>query len=152
VLCFEKVDKGAKGAFPPIRKSSIYDYTDSLQKYRELCNIGHSASFVASRSPEAYERLKHVLEEEAAMMLPNGGEIAGNRYGPVLLQAVDVDSTECRDVLDPMYVPGRGAPKKKLKSNKNKSKRKCTLCKGEDRDLRRCSMREEVVKSNVNLT
>ena len=86
------------------------------------------------------------------MMLPNGGEIAGNRYGPVLLQAVDVDSTECRDVLDPMYIPGRGAPKKKLKSNKNKSKRKCTLCKGEDHDLRRCSMREEVIKSNVNLT
>ena len=102
----------------------MYDYTDSLQKYCELCNIGHTASFV-------YERLKRVLEEEAAMILPNGGENRGKRYGLVLLQALDVDSTESKDVLDPMYVPSRGALKKKLKSNKNKAKRKCTLCKGE---------------------
>ena len=125
LLCFEKVDKGrggwgrggGKSAFPPIRKSSTYDYMDSLQKYRELCNIGHTASFV-------YERLKRVLEEEAAMILPNGVENRGKRYGLVLLQALDVDSTESKDVLDPMYVPSRG-------SNKNKAKRKCTLCKGE---------------------
>jgi len=109
----------------------MYDYTDSLQKYHELCNIGHTASFVASRSPEAYEWLKRVLEEEAAMILPNGGENRGKRYGLVLLQALDVDSTESKDVLGPMYVPSRGALKKKLKSNKNKAKRRCTLCKGE---------------------
>ena len=109
----------------------MFDYMDSLQKYRELCNIGHTASFVASRSPEAYERLKRVLEEEAAMILPNGGENRGKRYGLVLLQALHVDSTESIDVLDPMHVPSRGALKKKLKSNKNKAKRRCTLCKGE---------------------
>jgi len=61
--------RGGKSAFPPIRKSSMYDYTDSLQKYRELCNIGHSASFVASRSTEAYELLRGALQE-AAMTQP----------------------------------------------------------------------------------
>jgi zinc finger SWIM domain-containing protein 3 len=139
--------RGAKSAFPPIRKSSMYDYTGSLQRYRELCNISHTASFVASRSLEAYERLKRVLEEVAAMIVPNGGGNGGKRYGPVLLQALDDDdddSIESRDVLDPMYVLGRGAPKKKLKSNKTQSKVKCTLCKGEGHNRRTCSLREEV--------
>ena len=81
------MDKGAKSAFSPIRKSTMYNYSDSLQRYRELRNISHTASFVASRSPEAYERLKRVLHEEAAMIPPNGGENGGNRYGPVLSQA-----------------------------------------------------------------
>ena len=48
------------------------------------CGISHTASFVASCSPEAYERLKRVLHEEAAMILPNGGENGDKRYGPVL--------------------------------------------------------------------
>ena len=87
----------------------MYDYSDSLHMYRELRNISHTASFVASRSPEAYERLKHVLHEEAAMIPPNGGDNGGNSYGPVLPQAQDVDSTESTNVLDPMHVPGRGA-------------------------------------------
>ena len=67
-------------------------------------------------------------------------------------QALDVDFAECRNVLDPTHVPGSGAPKKKLKSvsNKKKSKVKCTLCKGEGHNRRTCSMREEVVKSNVH--
>jgi zinc finger SWIM domain-containing protein 3 len=154
LLCFEKVDKGAKNAFAPIRKSTMYDYSDSLQRYHELRNISHTTSFVASRSPEAYERLKHVLHEEAAVILPNGGENGDNKYGPVLPQDLDVDSAEYRNVLDPMHVPGRGAPKKMLKSisNKNRSKVKCTLCKGEGHNRRTCSMREEVVKSNVHRT
>ncbi|XP_002450570.2 protein FAR1-RELATED SEQUENCE 5 [Sorghum bicolor] len=113
---------GAKSAFPPIRKSTMYDYSDSLQRYRELRNISHTASFVASRSPEAYERLKRVLHEEAAMVLPNGGENGGNKFGPVLPQAQHIDSTESTNVLDPMHVPGRGAPKKKVKSVSNKKK------------------------------
>ncbi|CAD6333783.1 unnamed protein product [Miscanthus lutarioriparius] len=122
---FAKVDKGgAKSAFPPIRKSTMYDYSDSLQRYHELRNISHTASFLASRSPEAYERLKRVLHEEAAMILPNGGENGNKRYGPVLPQCMDVDSAESRNVLDPMHVPGRGAPKKKLKSVSNKKRSK----------------------------
>jgi zinc finger SWIM domain-containing protein 3 len=104
--------RGAKSAFPPIRKSTMYDYSDCLQKYRELCNISHTASFIASHSHEAYERLKRVLLAEAAMTLPNGGDNGGNTYGPVLPQAMDVDFEEFRDVLDPMCVLGRGAPKK----------------------------------------
>jgi len=99
----------------------MYDYSDSLQRYRELRNISHTASFIASRSPEAYERLKRVLHEEAVMIPPNGGENGGNRYGPVLPQAQDVDSAESTNVLDPMHVPGRGAPKKRLKSISNKN-------------------------------
>ena len=86
------------------------------------------------------------------MILPNGGENRDKRYGPVVPQALDVDSTESKNVLDPMHVPGRGASKKKLKSvlNKKRSKVKCTLCKGEGHNRRTCSMREEVVKSNVH--
>jgi len=130
----------------------MYDYSDSLQRYHELRNISHTASFLASRSPEAYERLKRVLHEEVAMILPNKGENGDKRYGLVLPQGLDVDSAESRNVLDPMHVPGRGAPKKKLKSvsNKKRSKVKYTLCKGEGHNRRTCSMREEVVKSNVH--
>ena len=58
----------------------MYDYSDSLQRYHELRNISHTASFVASRSPEAYERLKRVLHEEAAMGAGNlEGRVRGNR-------------------------------------------------------------------------
>ena len=77
----------------------MYDYTDSLQKYHELCNIGHTASFVASRSPEAYEWLKRVLEEEAAMILPNVRVNEGKMYGPVLPQVPEADCEDIRYVL-----------------------------------------------------
>jgi zinc finger SWIM domain-containing protein 3 len=65
----------------------------------------------------------------------------------LLLQAVDGDCTESKDVLDPMHVPGRGTPKKKLKSvsDSDRSKKKCTQCKSEGHNPRTCSMREEVV-------
>jgi zinc finger SWIM domain-containing protein 3 len=138
---------GAKNAFPPNRNSTMYDYSDSLQRYRELRNISHAASFAASRSSESYERLKRVLEDEAAMNLPNGGDNGSKRYGPVLPQAPDVDSIAFSNVLDPLHVPGRGAPKKNLKSisNNKKTKVKCSLCKGEGHNRRTCSMRKEVV-------
>jgi zinc finger SWIM domain-containing protein 3 len=143
---------GAKSAFPRIRKSTMYEYSDRLQRYRELRNISHTTSFIASRSPEAYERLKRIMHEEAAMIPPKGEENGGDRYGPVLPQAQDGESAEYTKVLDPMHVPGRGAPKKKLKSvsNKNRSKVRCTLCKEEGHNRRTCSMRKEVVKSNVH--
>jgi hypothetical protein len=44
-------------------------------------------SFVASQSLEAYQGLKHVLEEEATLIPTNRGEGGGKRFGPVLLQA-----------------------------------------------------------------
>ena len=34
----------AKAGFPPIRKSSMYDTSQSLEKYRELRNLSHEAS------------------------------------------------------------------------------------------------------------
>ena len=100
---------GAKSAFPSKRKSTMYDYSESLQRYRELRNISQAAAFAASRSVESYERLKHVLQDEVAMNLPNEGDNRGKRYGPVLPQAPDVDSVAFKDVLDPLHVPGRGA-------------------------------------------
>ena len=103
---------GAKRAFPPIKKSTMYDYSPTLLRFRELRNLSLVAAFVASRSPNAYERTKRVLEQEAAMIMPNAGANKGKMYGPVLPQASEVDCEEFRDVLDPMHVPGRGALKK----------------------------------------
>jgi len=138
---------GAKSAFPPKRKSTMYDYSESLQRYRELRNISHAAAFATSRSLESYERLKHVLQDEVAMNLPNEGDNRGKRYGPELPQASDVDSVAFSNVLDPLHVSGRGAPKKNLKSisNTKKSKVKCSLCKDKGHNRRTCSMRKEVV-------
>ena len=90
----------------------MYDYSDSLQRYHELRNTSHTASFVASRSPEAYERLKRVLHEEAAMILPNGGENGDKRYAPVLPQCMDVDSAESRNVLIPCMFLAEGPRRK----------------------------------------
>ena len=138
---------GVKSAFPLKRKSTMYDYSESLQRYRELRNISHAATFAASRSLESYERLKHVLQDEAAMNLSNGEYNRGKRFGPVLPQAPDVASVAFSNVLDPLHVPGRGAPKKNLKSisNAEKSKVKCSLCKDKGHNRRTCSMRKEVV-------
>jgi len=123
---------GAKRAFPTIRKSTMYDYSPTLLRYRELCNLSLAASFAASRSTEGYEWIKCVLEQEAAVIVPNAGANEGKMYGPVLPQAPEADCEDIRDVLDPMHVPGRGAPKKKLKSNSDKTRAdsKCSLCMG----------------------
>ena len=71
-------------------------------------------------------------------------------------QAPEVDCEEFRDVLDPMTVPSRGAPKKKLKSSSDKTKSitksstKCSLCKGTGHNWRTCFLIPEVVFSNVH--
>jgi hypothetical protein len=39
------------------------DYIDRLQKYRELCNITHTACFIASHLGDAYEQLRGILHE-----------------------------------------------------------------------------------------
>jgi len=111
---------GAKRAFPPIKKSTMYDYSPTLLRYRELRKLSLDVSFAASRSTKGYEWIKRVLKQEAAVIMPNVGANEGNMYGPVLPQAPEVDCEEFRDVLDPMHVPGRGAPKKKLKSSSYK--------------------------------
>ena len=128
----------------------------TLLRFRELRNLSLAAAFVASRAPETYEQTKRVLEQEAAVIMPNAGANEGKMYGPVLPQALDVDCEEFRDVLDPMTVPGRGAPKKKLKSSSDKTKSttkssmKCSLCRCTGHNRRKCSLRPEVVLSNVH--
>ena len=135
---------GAKSAFPPIRTSTMYEYSATLLRYRDLRNISRAASFSASRSTEAYELLRGALQE-AATILPNVGANEGKMYGPVLPQAPEADCDDIRDVLDPMHVPGRGAPKKKMKSSTaSKSKTKCSLCKVACHNRRRCPTSDEV--------
>ena len=90
----------------------MYDYSATLLRFRELRNLSLAAAFVASRSTKAYERTKHVLEQESTVIVPNVGANEGKMYGPVLPQVPEVDCEEFRDVLDPMTVPGKGAPKK----------------------------------------
>ncbi|KAG2539406.1 hypothetical protein PVAP13_9NG472614 [Panicum virgatum] len=146
--CFvlERWTMGAKSAFPPIRTSTMYEYSATLLRYRDLRNISRAASFSASRSTEAYELLRGALQE-AATILPNVGANEGNMYGPVLPQAPEADCEDIRDVLDPMHVPGRGAPKKKQKSSTataSKSKTKCSLCKVAGHNRRKCPTRDEV--------
>jgi zinc finger SWIM domain-containing protein 3 len=102
------------------------------------------ATFAATQSQEAFERLKRVLEEEAAMTSVNIGEGGRKTFGPVLPQALDVDSAKFCNVLDPIRVPGRGAPKKKLKSSSDRSDKNCTLCKHRGHNQRTCYLRDEV--------
>ena len=88
--------------------------------------------------------------------MPNVGANEGKMYGPVLPQAPEVDREEFRDILDPMHVPGRGAPKKKLKSSSDKTKSttksstKYSLCKGTGHNRQTCFLRPEVVFNNVH--
>ena len=102
------------------------------------------------------QRTKRALEQEAAVIMPYAGANEGKMYGPVLPQVLDVDCEEFRDVLDPMTVPSRGAPKKKLKSSSDKTKStmksstKCSLYRGSSHIRRTCSLRPEVILSNVH--
>jgi zinc finger SWIM domain-containing protein 3 len=45
---------GAKRGFPPTRKSTMYDYSDSVQRYNDLHNIGRTTAFAAAQSKEAF--------------------------------------------------------------------------------------------------
>ena len=90
----------------------MYDYSPTLLRFRELRNLSLVAAFVGSHSTEAYERTKRVLDQEAAVIVPNAGANEGKMYGPVLPQALEVDCEEFRDVLDPMTVPAEGPEEK----------------------------------------
>ena len=138
----------AKSAFPPIRKSTMYEYSITLLRYCDLRNISRATSFSASRSTEGYERLKGAVLQEAGMILPNVGANEGKMYGPVLPQAPEANYEDIRDVLNPLHVPDRGAPKKKLKSTSSKSVTKCSLCKHEGHNRHTCFMRAEVFLSS----
>ena len=83
------------------------------------------------------------------MILENVGANEGTMYGPVLSPVPEADCEDIRDVLDPLHVPGRGAPKKKLKSTSSKSITKCSLCKHEGHNRRTCFMGAEVFLSST---
>ena len=70
----ERWTMGVKRAFPTIRKSTMYDYSPTLLRFRELRNLSLATAFVASRSTEAYERTKCVLEQEAVVIMPNAAD------------------------------------------------------------------------------
>ncbi|XP_062180823.1 protein FAR1-RELATED SEQUENCE 5-like [Phragmites australis] len=121
----------AKSAFPPIRKSSIYDYSQSLERYRDLRNLSHAASFKASQSDASYVHMKRVLNEIVGSNDACNPEKKHMRYGPVLTQAHQAHSLNLDKVLDPVQVKSRGAPKKKrMKAFTEKPKKnKCGHCK-----------------------
>ncbi|KAJ1256379.1 hypothetical protein BS78_05G166900 [Paspalum vaginatum] len=96
----------AKCAFPPTRKNRMYDYSESLERYRELRNLSHAASFTASQSYESYKRLKRVLHEEGATKESAIFQNQGIRYGPVLPQSLNPETGNLGKVLDPLRVAG----------------------------------------------
>jgi zinc finger SWIM domain-containing protein 3 len=108
----ERWTMGAKCGFLPIRKSTMYDYSDHVQRCHDLQNISQTTSFATSQSLEAYERLKHTLKEEAAMIPTNRGEGGCKRFGPVLPQAQDVDSAEYYIVFIPYVCVEEGHRRK----------------------------------------
>ncbi|XBH61026.1 hypothetical protein VPH35_115538 [Triticum aestivum] len=58
------------------------------------------------------------------------------RFGPLMAHSEKVDK-----VLDPVHVPGRGAPKKRLqaKTKKSRSQNICGYCKNPGHNRRKCA-------------
>ncbi|CAN6218806.1 unnamed protein product [Urochloa humidicola] len=126
----------AKFAFPPIRKSDMYDSCHSLQKYRELRNLSHEASFKAAQSNESYVYMKRVLNEIVGSYEPCDVQENHVRYGPELAQSLQGDK-----VLDPVPVKPRGAPKKQKRMKAFKKTRRpvtCSHCKQTGHNIRTC--------------
>ncbi|XP_037483621.1 protein FAR1-RELATED SEQUENCE 5-like [Triticum dicoccoides] len=94
----------AKSAFPPIRKSEMYDYSASLVRYRELRNLSHAACFRACQSSEEYQRLEMVLSEQDGNKESSRGQEECIRFGPVLPQTTEIDCGDLEKVLDPVHV------------------------------------------------
>ena len=117
----------AKCAYAATRKNQMYDYSVSLQRYRELRNCSHAASFKACHSDEDYHRLKMLLQaqhhgKQSSFELADSKESTNAqhnsiRFGPLMPHSQKVDK-----VLDPVHVPGRGAPKKRLQAKTKKSR------------------------------
>ena len=141
----------AKSAFPPTRKSEMYDYSASLMRYRELRNLSHASCFRACQSSEEYQRLKMVLNGQDGSKESSRGQEECIRFGPVLPQTTEIDCGDLEKVMDPMHVQGRGAPKKRLqaKMKKQRSKRKCGYCGVTGHDRRNCTKLQEV--SNMSI-
>jgi zinc finger SWIM domain-containing protein 3 len=137
----------AKCAYPSSRKNEMYDYSISLERYRELRNLSHAACFRACQSDEAYERLKMVMNAQSNDQESTSDQKEPIRFGPVLPQTAQLGSGNLEKVLDPLRVQGRGAPKKRLqaKMNKPRSKGKCGYCGNPGHNIRTCKKLIEVV-------
>jgi len=133
---------GAKSAFAPIRKSSMYDYSQSLERYRELRDLSQAACLKSSQTDASYMRMKHVLSEMIGASDEGNNDKESLCYGPVLPQAVQAESHSEDRILDPLQVKSRGAPKKKrmkgFLDKPKKRKRKCMSCKKTGHDRRTC--------------
>ena len=130
----------AKCAFAPTRKSEMYEYYATLQRYRKLRNFSHAACFKACHSDEAFQHLKRVLEgqdvckgstsEQADSKGSTNAQGKSIRFGLLMPQSANLDDEGFEKVLDPVHVPGRGAPKKRLqaKMKKTRTKGRCSYC------------------------
>ena len=139
----------AKCAFAPTRKSEMYAYSAALQRYRKLRNFSHIACFKACHSDEAFQHLKRVLEgqdvckgstsEQADSKGSTNAQGNSIRFGPLMPQSANLNGEGFEKVLDPVHVPGRGAPKKRLqaKMKKTRTKGRCSYCHEADGHNRR---------------
>jgi hypothetical protein len=135
---------GAKSAFPPIRKGSMYDYSHSLERYRELRELSHAACIKSSQTEASYMHMKHVLSGVIGASDEANNDKKNLCYGPVLPQAVHAQPHSEGRVLDPLQVKSRGAPKKKrMKGFLDKPKKE----KGSVCLVRRQDMTDEHVKN-----
>ncbi|XP_073359672.1 protein FAR1-RELATED SEQUENCE 4-like [Aegilops tauschii subsp. strangulata] len=116
------------------------------RRYRELRNCSHAASFKACHSDEDYHRLIMLLQaqhhgkqssfEQANSKESSNAQHNNIRFGPLMPHSEKVDK-----VLDPVHVPGRGAPKKRLqaKTKKSRSQNICGYCKNPGHNRRKCA-------------
>ena len=137
-----------KSAFPPIRKSDMYDSCHSLDKYRELRNLSHEASFKAAQSNESYIHMKGVLSEIIGSYDPCNAQENDVRYGPEIAQALHEELPNVDKVQDPVPVKPKGAPKKgkRMKAFQNKKRTvTCSQCKQTGHNIRKCPILKELV-------
>ena len=146
----------AKSGYAPIRKNEMYDYSESLQRYRKQRNFSHAACFKACHSDEAYKRLMMILDahgdskessnEKSDTKESTNAHSNSIRFDPLMPEAVSIDAKGLGKVLDPVHVPGRGALKKRLqaKMKKTRSKGLCGYCKGPKHNRRTCKILEQV--------
>ena len=147
----------AKCAYAPTRKSEMYDYSESLQRYRnKLKNFSHATCFKACHSDEAYKRLMMILDahgdskessnEKSDTKESTNAHSNSIRFGLLMPKATNIDSKGLGKVLDPVHVPGPGAPKKRLhaKAKKTRSKGLCGYCKGPKHNRCTCKILEQV--------
>ena len=136
----------AKSAYPPTRTNDMYEFLVFMLRYRELRKMSDKVCFRAAESEGAYKRMKMCLNEQADKKEPNTDQKECIRFGPSVAQTTQFCSVDLGNVLDPVRVQGRGAPKKRLqaKMKKARSKGKCGYCKEHGHNRRTCRKLQEV--------